>query len=93
MRIHELVADHDVVIVHREGYMRTLTPQGALYDTMDTEDLLNLSIACGVLLSDCWELATPEQIAEFEVFVPDRLMSLQWAEVPTRPKPKLTVVK
>ncbi|WP_407304129.1 hypothetical protein [Acinetobacter sp.] len=96
MRIHELVHPENDVVIHNEksGHTMVLTPPGAVFNTEDTSDLRNMSVAFGILLlSDQWRIATQEEIEELRAHPPIPMMKLEWTIPAPWPRPQLTVVK
>lgn len=81
MRIHELISDHDVAIASSLGHVLMLTPEGAVFDNLDTTNLLNMVPAFGVLFDNSWRLATG---LEYLMLVKpqDKLMHLVWSSRP-----------
>lgn len=95
MRIHELVPVAADLVIHNEdtGHTMVLTPQAAVYDTEDTTDLRNISIAFGLLFtSDAWRAADKEEIDELRLRPPVRMMELHWAIPKPKPRPALAIV-
>ena len=95
MRLHELVpVSADLVVYNEEtGHTMVLTSAGAVFDTEDTSDLRNISIAFGLLVtSDAWRAAIKEEIDELRLRPPVRMMELSWAIPKPKPRPKLEVV-
>lgn len=96
MRLHELVPNQGQVVIHNEwtGNTVVLTCVGAVYNTENTNDVRNMSIAFGALItSDAWRLATQEEIEDLRAHPPVTMLELQWAVPPPKPRPKLTIVK
>lgn len=94
MRLHELIPQVSDLVVHNEdcGQTVVLTPQGAVYDNEWTDDLTNMSVAFGMLItSDQWRVATKEEIDALREEEKESLMELNW-KAPTRKKPVLSVV-
>ena len=93
MRIYQLVTDKDRVIHNSQtGHTLVVTPQGAVYNTEDTSDVRNMSVAFGVLATSIeWREATEEEIQELRDHPPVSMLELNWV-IPTRPKPNLTVI-
>lgn len=86
MRLHELVTDRGRVVAHDVyGHCLVLTPEGAVFNNEDTDDLLNMSVACGVLLDDCWRDATDAEIEALRTTPQDMMMHLVWASPSPRP--------
>lgn len=95
MRLHELVPVSADLVVHNEetGHTMVLTPGGAVFDTEDTSDLRNISIAFGLLVtSDAWRAAIKEEIDELRLRPPVRMMELSWAIPKPKPRPSLTLL-
>ena len=98
MRIHELIPhpDQGDLVIHCEEGNQTmvLTPQGAVYNNENTDDLRNMSIAFGRLfVSDQWRAATQEEIEEKRKHPDTYLMALEWTIPAPKPRPKLSIVR
>ena len=89
MRLHELrQAGRDVVVKNEQyGHVLVVTPEGAVYNDLD---LLNMTLAFGLLFEDGWRVATNAERAE--LYRPkDKLMTLKWYDSPP-PVPTLRLV-
>lgn len=93
MRIYQLIADEDRFIHNDETHQTmVLTPDGAVFNTEDTSDIRNMSVAFGMLATSIqWREATEEEIQDLKDHPPVLMLELNWV-IPQRPKPKLTVV-
>jgi hypothetical protein len=95
VRIHELIPyDGLDLIVHNEKSSHTvvLTSAGAVFNNEKTDDVLNMSIAFGLLFtSDKWRIATTEEVKQFRERPDDQMMTLSWS-VP-EPKKAVHIVK
>lgn len=94
MRIHELIPYEGLnLVIHNEetGNTVVLTSAGAVYDSENTEDLTNLSVAFGALFtSDRWRIATTQEVEALRKRGPaDKLLQLTWCEPTTFNRLKL----
>lgn len=92
MRLYQLVSQLGNVVVYNEdtGHTMVLTPEGAVYDSEDTDDVRNMSIAFGLLItSDAWRLARADEAKILRDHPAVKMMGLNWI-IP--PPPKLTLV-
>lgn len=93
MRLYQLIGDEDCFIHNDQtGQTMVVTPDGAVFHSVDTSDIRNLSVAFGVLATSIeWREATEEEIQELKDHPPVLMLELNWV-IPTRPKPNLTVI-
>ncbi len=87
MRLHELVPYEGLdLIVHDtdSGLTKVLTCEGAVFDFEDTNELRNMSIACGAFLHDTWRIATTSEVQAFRTAEDDRMLKLEWVPPPPR---------
>lgn len=83
MRVHQLVSPNNNVVIRHSVYesIRVLTPQGAVFDSLDTEDLRNLSVACAILFDDQWEVIEQSELPRN--WPGPKALSLEWCTPPT----------
>src|SRR4051812_45981716 len=79
MYIHELIGTEDKYIFHLStDIIKVLTPYGAVYDSAETDNPLNFSVACGILFKDDWREATAQEIENFKKEPIDKMFMLVW---------------
>lgn len=77
--MHELIAEHDVVVANTlTRNVVVLTPVGAVFDALDTSDVLNLSVAYGALFDNNWRRATAGEFQQIRSG--RRLVELTWVD-------------
>jgi hypothetical protein len=87
MNLFALRAERDVAVVHPgSGAMHVLTPEGAVFDSFDTDDLTQISIAYGRLFDDGWRYATESEVEAWKRQPRDRMLAVHWVPPVTETK-------
>ena len=60
--IHELRADHPVVVVNPDGVTRVVSPEGAVFTNLLCDDVESMAVASANLFQDNWRPASREEI-------------------------------
>ena len=78
-RLHELRSNTDVIVINSSGSIRVLTPEGAVFNSLCTDDLRELSVASANLFEDDWRHARLREINEWVVKAQERVLRLEVA--------------
>ena len=66
MRLHELKCFKDILVVNNKtGNKAVLTAPGAVFDSFDTHDTRNISVAYAALFDDNWRVASSAESVDF----------------------------